>query len=352
MYLPPVVHVLPLTTIRRQQILPVPGRITVELNQRVRPRDIVAEAEITPHHQFVEVAGPLGIDPREVSRYLTKERGERIEKGEVIAGPVGFTRRTVRAPEDGRIVAVAEGRVLFEIHSEPLLLRAGIPGEVVATDGIMSATIETTGALIQGVWGNNRQDFGVMRIIGEGPRDRLLTDQLDTGLRGAILIAGICDHPAPLYQARELALRGLVLGGLSAELIPVAERLPYPVVILEGFGSLPISPPVYELLSTSRGREAALDSHISGVFDARRPEIIIPLPVVNPVDLPEDLIPISPGVRVRVTRAPHQGMIGMVERVLPRTTRCPNGVLAHSAIVDLDVFGRTNVPLANLEILQ
>jgi hypothetical protein len=352
MIVPPVLHVLPLTTIRRQRTLPVPGRITVELNQRVRPRDVVAEAEIAPRHLFIDVAHTLGVDLREVSRYLTKERDERVEKGEVIAGPVGITRRTVRAPNDGRIVAVVEGRVLFEIRSEPLLIKAGIPGEVVASDGLTSVTIETTGALIQGVWGNNRQDFGVMRIIGEGPRDRLLTDQLDTGLRGAILIAGICDHPAPLYQAQELALRGLVLGGLSAELIPVAERLPYPVVVLEGFGSIPISPPIFELISTSRGREAGLDAHKPGPYDAQRPEIIIPLPVVNPVDLPEEIIPLSPGVRVRVTRAPYQGMVGIVQRILPQAVSYPNGVLARSAIVDLDVFGRTNVPLANLEILQ
>jgi hypothetical protein len=352
MFVPPVLHVLPLTTIRRQRSLPVPGRITVELNQRVRPRDIVAEAEIAPHHQFIDVSRILGVDPREVSRYLTRERDELVEKGEVIAGPVGIARRTVRAPEDGKIVAIADGKALFEIRSEPLLIKAGMPGEVVATDGITSVTIETTGALIQGLWGNNRQDFGVMRIVGEGPRDRLLTDQLDTGLRGAILVAGTCDHPAPLYQARELALRGLLLGGLSAELIPIAERLPYPVIILEGFGSLPISPPVYELLSTSRGREAGLDAHMPGPYDSQRPEIIIPLPVVNPVDLPEDLIPLSPGVRVRVTRAPHQGMVGIVQRILPQAVSYPNGILARSAIVDLDVFGRTNVPLANLEILQ
>jgi len=352
MIVPQVVHLLPLTTIRRQRTLPVPGRITVDLNQRVRPRDVVAEAEITPHHRFIDVARTLGVDPRQVSRYLIRERDERIEKGDVIAGPVGITRRTARAPDDGRIVAISDGKVLFEVHSTPLVLRAGIPGEVVATDGLISVTIETTGALIQGVWGNNRQDFGITRMIGESPRDRLLTDQLDTGLRGAILIAGLCDHPAPLYQARELALRGLILGGLAAELIPIAERLPYPVVVLEGFGPLSISQPVYELLSTSRGREAGVDASFKGINDSQRPEVILPLPVVNPVDLPEDIILLTPGVRVRVTRAPYIGLVGLVDRILPQAIVYPNGVLARSAVVDLDVFGKTNVPLANLEVLQ
>ena len=352
MILPKVLHVLPLTTIRRQRILPMPGRITVDLNHRVRSRDLIAEAQVSPRHLFVDVAKILGIDARDVARYLTRDKDERIEKGEVIAGPVGIARRTVKAPSDGYIVAIVEGKILYGVRSDPFLLIAGIPGEVVHTDGSTSVTIETTGALIQGVWGNNQKDFGVMRIIGEGPRDRLLTDQLDSGLRGAVLIAGICDHPAPLYQASELSIRGLILGGLSAELIPIVERLPYPVVILEGFGPIPISPPAYELLSTSRGREAALDAQSPEPYNSQQPEVIIPLPVVNPVDLPEDIVTLTPGVRVRATRAPHQGIVGTLERVIPQTVNYPSGILAKSAIVDLDIFGRTNVPLANLEVLQ
>jgi hypothetical protein len=318
----------------------------------VRSRDIIAEADVSPRHVFVDVAKILGIDAREVSRYLTRDRDERIEKGEVIAGPVGITRRTVKAPSDGRIVAIAEGKILYGLRTDPFLLRAGIPGDIVHSDGITTVTVETTGALIQGIWGNGQKDFGVMRIIGDGPRDRLLTDQLDAGLRGAVLIAGICDHPAPLYQASELSIRGLILGGLSAELIPIVERLPYPVVILEGFGPIPISPPAYELLSTSRGREAALDAHTPEPYNSQQPEVIIPLPVVNPVELPEEIITLSPGIRVRATRPPHQGVVGILERVIPQAVIYPSGILAKSAVIDLDIFGRTNVPLANLEVLQ
>jgi hypothetical protein len=326
--------------------------VIVNLNQRVRSRDIVAEADLSPRHVFVDVAKMLGIDPREVSRYLTRDRDERIEKGEVIAGPVGITRRTVKAPEDGQIVAIAEGKVLYGVRSDPFLLMAGIPGDVVHTDGVSTVTVETTGALIQGVWGNGRKDFGVMRMIGDGPRERLLTDQLDVGLRGAVLIAGICDHPAPLYQASELSIRGLILGGISAELVPIVKQVPFPVVILEGFGSIPISQPAYELLSTSRGREAALDAHTPEPYNTQQPEVIIPLPVVNPVELPEEIFTLAPGLRVRATRAPHQGVVGIIERILPQAVNYPNGILAKSAIVDLDIFGRTNVPLANLEVLQ
>ena len=69
MYLPQVAHVLPLTTIRRQRTLPVPGTIPVHLNERVQPQDVIAEAEVAPQHKFIDVAQGLGLPVREVARW-------------------------------------------------------------------------------------------------------------------------------------------------------------------------------------------------------------------------------------------------------------------------------------------
>jgi hypothetical protein len=41
-----------------------------------------------------------------------------------------------------------------------------------------------------------------------------------------------------------------------------------------------------------------------------------------------------------------------VREVLQRAVGYPSGILARSARVDLEGIGTTNVPLANLEILQ
>jgi hypothetical protein len=332
--------------------LPVPGTIPVHLNERVQPQDVIAEAEVAPQHKFIDVAQGLGLPVREVARFIIRERGDRVMKGDIIAGPAGFPRKTIKAPTDGRIAAVTNGKVLFEYRKDPFIITAGFPGEVVATDGMMTVTLETSGALIQGVWGNNREDFGVMRVVGTGPRDRLLTDQLDMKLRGAVLIAGICDDPAPLQHANELAVRGIILGGLAADLVPIANSMPYPIVVVDGFGPIPLNQAAYELLTTNRGRDAALDARPMKAYESHRPEVVIPLPVVNPTDVPEDLIPLTAGVRVRVTRAPVAGEVGIVEEVLNQVMVYPNGVLTRSARVNLEFTGSTIVPLANLEILQ
>lgn len=352
MFIPPIAHVIPLTTIRRERTLPVPGTITVNVHERVQPQDIIAEAEVSPQHKFIDIAKGLGIPSSDVARYLIRERGERVVKGDIIAGPAGFPRRTIKAPSDGRIASLTDGKVLFEVRKDPFVLTAGFPGEVVASDGMSTVTIETSGALIQGIWGNSRQAYGVMRIAGRGPRDRLLTDQLDTKLRGAVLVAGICDDPAPLHHARELSVRGIILGGMAAGLVPIADSMPYPIVVLDGFGQVPLNQAAFELLNTNRGRDVAVDGRPIKDYDPHRPEVIIPLPVVNPTELPTDLMPLSPGLRVKVTRAPNAGEVGIVEEILDQVMSFPNGVLTKSARVNLEFTGSAIVPLANLEILQ
>jgi hypothetical protein len=351
-YLYNVTHVIPLTTVRRERRLPVPGTVTVRIGQRVQPGDVVAEAQVAPRHYFLDVARGLGIAEREAPHYLRKNRGDRVEGGEVIAGPVGLSRRTIRAPADGRIAAISGSRVLLEVEGEPFSLKAGFPGEVTGTDGSSVVTIETTGALIQGVWGNGRQDFGVMRLVGDGPDDRLQTDKLDINLRGAVLIAGMCDQPAPLHQATELSVRGVILGSLTSDLMPVAQRLPYPVVVTDGFGRLPINPMAYGLLTSNVGREAALDARAGGPHVADRPEVIIPLPSARDLEVPDEVIPLARGIRVRVLRAPNMGAVGVVQSVDEDAMPFPSGLLARCATVDLEGIGATTVPLANLEALQ
>lgn len=351
-YLLPVKHVLSLTTIRRERIMPVPGVVTVRVNEKVQANHVIAEGVTTPNHYYLDLARGLGVPENRVSQYMVLQQGDRAEVGDVIAGPVGISRRTVRAPTDGRVVAVLRGRVLFEARGEAFEMRAGIPGKVIATDGVSIVTIETTGALIQAAWGNGKRDFGLMRLVGDGPGSRLQTGQLDINFRGAILVAGTCDHPAPLHQATELNVRGVILGGMSSSLISVTQRLPYPVVVTEGFGSRPINLPAYELLRSNVGREVALSATPAEPYNTQRPEIIIPLPANRPVGLPDEVIPVKSGTRVRVLREPGQGDVGLVREVLPAASLYPSGIRAMSATVELDRSGVITVPLANLDTLQ
>jgi hypothetical protein len=48
--LAPVVHILPLTKIRRERLLPVPGKVLVRQGQKVATTDVIAEARLNPEH--------------------------------------------------------------------------------------------------------------------------------------------------------------------------------------------------------------------------------------------------------------------------------------------------------------
>jgi hypothetical protein len=352
LYLPPVTHVIPLATLRRERTLPVPGAVTVRMNEKVQAPDVIAEAEVSQRHLFLDLARGLGVTEREAGRLVARQVGERVEVGDVVGGPVGIARRTVRAPADGRVVAISRGRVLLEVYAEAFSLRAGFPGLVVATDGTRSVTIEATGALVQAAWGNGKQDYGLMRTVGSGPGDRMQTSQLDINLRGAILIGGMCDHPAPLHQATELSVRGVILGSMSSELIQAAMRLPYPLVLTEGFGEVPMNSAAYSLLTTNVGREAAILARPADPFSTQRTEVLIPLPSARQPDMPEEVIGLKPNIRVRVLRAPYQGATGLLRELPAKAVDFPSGILARSASVDLEGLGVRMVPLANLEVLQ
>jgi len=351
-YLPPIAHLSPMTTIRREWRLPAPGTVAVRVNENVNARDTVAEAEVPERRVFLDIARAMNVPANLANRYLTCEVGDRLSAGDRIAEIKGILRRTVRAPGNGRVIAISEGRVLFEVIGTPYELRARFPCLIGGSDGVQAITAETTGALIQAAWGNGRRDYGVLRLVGDGPGDQLTVDKLDTGLWGSILIAGSCNHAAPLHQATELSAHGLILGGLAASMIPVARRLSYPVVVLEGFGNIPINSAAYNLLSANQGTEASLDAAPSRPYEAHRPEIIIPLTSTRSLDLPEDVIPLSPGVRVHVVRRPHMGAVGVVTELLTRAVRYPSGNMARSARLDLEGTGSVVVPLANLEVLQ
>lgn len=351
-YLPPLTHTTPLTVIRREIRLPRPGTVLVRLTQKVQGRDAVAECEGDPEYVFLDGARGLGVEPSQVGSCMVRDRDTWVEEGDILAQREGISRRTLRAPGDGRVIALNSGRILFEQAGEMIRLRAGFPGTIVETDGIQSVTLETSGALIQGVWGNQRQDSGVMRVVGEAPDDRMTTNRLDINLRGAILVAGICESAEPLKQAAELAIRGLILGSMQADMIPYVQNLPYPVLLTEGFGMKGINRPAFDLLSGNVGREAAVLAQTLQPYSMQRPEVVISLPAKSQVDLPDEIVLLEPGVRVRIVCSRCAGETGMVREILPEAVDYPSGIRASSALVDLGESGSVKVPLANLEVLQ
>ena len=92
MTLAPVHHILPLTTIVRERVLPVKGKVLVHLSQKVVPSDIVAEATWAREHIFLDVARTLNISADAADKLTHCQTGDKILAGETIAAGRGVLR--------------------------------------------------------------------------------------------------------------------------------------------------------------------------------------------------------------------------------------------------------------------
>lgn len=347
----PVHHILPLTTIMRQRMLPVKGTVLARLGQKVSPADVVAEAVWAREHIFLDVARTLNIAPDAADRLIRCKAGDKLAAGAVVAVGRGLLPKTVRAPREGRVIAAGGGQVLLESGEARLELRAGISGNVTQIMADRGVEIQTTGALIQGVWGNGRVDTGVMINLAEKPDAALSANRLDPSMRGSILVVGEVKEEAVLLAAADLPVRGLIVGSLSPSLVSVAREMRYPIVLTEGFGTLPMNAAAYRLITTNAKRDATLNAEAFDRYSGARPEIIIPLPASNPPPIPHDVEAFAPGQTVRLRRQPAAGQIASILGLHDGLATFPSGLRALAAEVRLENGEQLLVPLVNLEVV-
>jgi hypothetical protein len=169
--LSPITHFLPITTIRRERLLPVQGRVIVRKGQKVSATDTIAEAMLAPQHIVLEVARGLGVPANKADAALQFQAGEEISEGDLVAGPIGIGRRVIRSPRSGKVVVAGGGQVLIEVESQPFELKAGIPGPGYGIVHRSRSRDRDHRRIDPGLWGNGNIDFGLLTVLMEAPND-------------------------------------------------------------------------------------------------------------------------------------------------------------------------------------
>jgi len=350
---PPRTIATPLTVIQRERMLPVPGEILVREGERVEPVQVIGRALVPAGFHIVNVARGLGVPAASVSRYLKVKPGQKVKRGQVLAALRGLAARSCQSPIDGTVTGSGGGRLLIEAPAQEVELRANIYGVVARVVADRGVVIRTSGALLQGVWGNGKEGTGVLRLLVKGRSEPLRSRAIDASCRGAVLIGGQSVDREALERASEIQARGIICGGIVPNALPDALKAPFPIVVTEGVGVIPMCPRIYRLLEANDGREATLDARFQSRWGIVRPEVIVPLPAEPEAKPLEDVdSPLKVGDTVRVVRAPHLGETGTVT-AFPVWMRTSTGARLPAARIDPE-DGQESllVPLRNLEILR
>jgi len=349
--LAPMLHILPLTTVLRERLLPVSGLVSARAGQRVSATDVVAEAHWARDHNLLDVARKFGISGAAADRLIRVKEGDQLTAGALIATGRGLFPREVRAPHAGRVSVIGGGQVLIEVGEVNMQLRAGIPGLVTQVIPDQGVIIQASGALVQGVWGNGHIEMGLMVNLMEKPDTLLEAGRLDVSLRGSVILGGIVRDVETLKAAADLPVRGLILSSLNPGLIPTAMQMRYPIMVTDGFGTLPMNTPAYRLLTTNAKRDVTVNAEAFNRYSGARPEAIIPLPITQEPPIADDVTEFEAGQQVRLRAAPHRGQVGSLVAVRPGLSALPNGLRAHCADVRLESGDVVLIPLVNMEVV-
>ncbi len=347
----PVTHIIGLTSIIRERLLPVSGNVLVRPGQKVTPMDVIAETRWAREHVLLDVARLLRVSPNLADRLIKCKVDDRLAASTEIAIGKGLFPRSVRTPREGRVVAVGGGQVLMEVGEAKMELRAGIPGTVVEVIANRGAVIQTAGSLVQGVWGNGRIDSGLLVNLMENPDSILAVGKLDISLRGSILLGGMVKDVETLEAAAELPVRGLILSSIFPSLLQKAREMRYPIMVTDGFGSMPMNSAAYKLLSTNAKRDVTVNAEMFDRYSGAKPEVIIPLPISNDPPAPREVETFALGLQIRMRRPPFMGMIGSIVSLKPGLSVLPSGLRAAAAEVKLENNETVVVPLVNLEVV-
>lgn len=338
----PVTHILSLTQIQRSRLLPAAGNILVRVGQKVSATDVIAETYRFHNHTLVDVGKALqpSADER-VEDFIQVKAGDTIEAGDVIAMKKGMFRKVIRAQQAGTIFSVTGGQIWIELPGVRMELRAGYSGiinEIVSDRGVV---ITLNGALIQAAWGNGKIEESRIVYYAQSEDEVLLPETINLAYRGGIMLCGHCNSAEALRMAAQLPLRGIILGSMSAELVPLAISMPFPIILTEGFGLIPMNHNAYTILTSNRDRAVTMFAVNWEPDIGNRPEITIPLPAEGP-ELKE-VTGYRSGQQVRFINKPVAGEIGILENV---------DINLGMAVVRLATNQKLSVPLVNIDVID
>lgn len=352
MYYPEQRPISEMIRIRRRTMLPeyAIGNVRAELGSIVDVRETVARGLVPARHKIIEAAEILRVRSSAIADLLLVEMNRPVTKDTVIAGKDAERGRRVFAPMDGLVVYVGEGRIIMQAMPEIINLEAGVRGQVVQVIEGRGVAIEATGAVVQGVWGNDRHVIAPIRFEPQDGMGNIAEDDINTTYRGDIIVTETPLSAHKLRIAKAQAMAGIIAPGMDASLVDRALNLDIPIMLTTGFGDTRMIRSTLNILEQYEGHQGVLDAAYPHRFDDRRAELMVHQHARGEDITSGQSIPLREDMTVRITRAPYAGRTGTIVEIPGNRIALANGLRVRGAYVEIGVDVIVAVPLANLEL--
>lgn len=357
------------TLVDKMRRLPLLGEVYPKVGDVVNYDDIIAKTEISGDPEIIKLAMQLGLEPEDCHKFMTKQVGDFVEKGEIIAfysALWGLIKKEIKTPVSGTIESFSDitGQLILRGAPIPVEIDAYIPGKVIDVMPREGAIIETNAAFIQGIFGIGGEIHGDIHVIVSRNDQTLEANMITEEHNDKVLISGNMVTLGALRKAVEMGVAAIVSGGVrhddlttfTGEEIGVAitgqEEVGLTLIITEGFGRMNMSLRTFDLLKEFDGFRASVNGTTQIRAGVLRPEIIVPHDIVVE-DAGEGVSQgMVFGTPIRIIRQPYFGAIGVVHSLPVELQRLESESAVRVIRIELDGGEVVTVPRANVEIIE
>lgn len=358
------------TVVERLRRLPIKGEVLVSKGDKVKYDTVIARALLPGPLQNIRLSERLGVEPKEAPELCQFKVGEMVEAGQVVAETKGlfgkYFKNKITSDYTGEIesISTVTGNVLVREAAIPVEMTAYVDGTVIDVMPEEGATIQTRGAMVQGIFGIGGERNGKIRIAVESADEVLDVQHILETDAGNILVGGSGITAAALKKVNEVGVVGVIVGAVKD--LDLTELLGYEIgvaitgqedvvttlAVTEGFGKLSMAKRTFQLLQSLSGQSASLNGATQIRAGVIRPELIAP--IEHPAG---DVVPegsgnvLGIGTPIRVIREPYFGQLGEVTGLPAQLQTVESGAEVRVLEAKLDSGEVVCVPRANVEII-
>lgn len=353
---------------RKLRELPLLGTALVKVGDLVSAEDPVLKANLPGEILILRISEQLGFDADQVEKGLKVKIGDALSKGDLVCSLssfFGLFNAKFQSPAAGIVeyYTAANAHLGLRQESTALEIKAYIDGKIVEVEQSKSVVVETRGCFVQGVFGVGAESYGKLFVLPI-PANASVTAEflkpLLAEIANSILVGGQTYTSEAIQFCASSGVKGVICGSINSETlrdyvgyeigvsVTGDEEVPFPLIITEGFGSLPISSRVLEVLTPVSGKRCSISGVTQVRAGATRPEIIVPNS--SSAKLKETNSYLEIGARIRIIRVPNFGSFGQVIDLPHDPQLVPTGAKVRVLKAKLDNGEEVIVPRANVEL--